>query len=65
MQTHLMLLYSRTRYQEYQYKFTDSRQGVNLTFNELKHIAYIIVEPIINGQSVYPVLKIIQKLIIS
>lgn len=50
--------YSAERaHQEYQYSLVDSREGVNLTFSELKFIASIIVEPIIHGQSVYVVLQ--------
>lgn len=50
--------YSAQRaHQEYQYSLVDSREGINLTFSELKEIASTIVEPIKNGQSVYVVLQ--------
>lgn len=51
-------LYSAQRAQdEYRYSLIDSREGINLTFSELKVIASIIVDPIKNGQSVYAVLQ--------
>lgn len=51
-------LYSAQRAQdEYRYSLVDSREGINLTFSELKVIASIIVDPIKNGQSVYAVLQ--------
>lgn len=51
-------LYSAQRAQEeYRYSLVDSREGINLTFSELKDIASVIVEPIKNGQSVFAVLQ--------